>query len=411
MTKRIILLLTLVSYQIIALAQNSYTISGTVKDAKETLPGAAVYLGGYKISTVTDVNGKFTLPKLAPGNYDVLVQMIGYTPYSKSVEITDKSIAIDILLKQNTTFLNEVVIKPDPNRAYHLALFKDFFIGKTPNATQSRILNPQVLTFDDNKQTQMLTTNASDFLLIENKALGYNIRYLLSFFEYDYRTKIFYYGGVPHFEEMEGSKSKQKQWQKKREIAYNGSIQHFYKSLYAKTIDKEGFVIHKLSKSINKDRPSDSLINANVKRLTTGKAGLNNVITFNATGNDSLSFWLKERKKPKELAVLNRQKIDLDTLVKQYNSDLKMMDFDDELYIVYKNELESETYNISGLRQNRPMDLANYQISVIQLMERPVRFYRNGGVLNPRSVLHKGFWAYEKVADMVPIDYILPDKK
>lgn len=409
MTKRFFATFLFILFQITVFAQNTYTITGTVKDAKETLPGAAVYLGGYKISTVTDANGKFALPKLAPGNYDVLVQMIGYSPYSKSVEITDRSINVEVLLKENTTVLNEVVIKPDPNRAYHLALFKDFFLGKTPSAAQCKILNPQVLTFDDNKQTQMLTTNASDFLLIENKALGYNIRYLLSFFEYDYRTKIFYYGGNPHFEEMKGSKAKQKQWQKNRAVAYNGSIQHFYKSLYANKVDDEGFVIHKLSKIANKDRAPDSLINANIKRLTTGQGGLNNLITFN--GNDSLSMWLKERKKPKQMSILNRQKILLDTLVKPFNSDLKMMNFSDELYIVYKNEQESEAYGRSGLKQNRPMDLASYQISVLELMEPPVRFYENGGVFDPRSVLYKGFWAYEKVADLVPMDYILPDKK
>lgn len=409
MTNKFFATLLLVLCSFFAFAQNTYTISGTVKDAKETLPGAAVYLGGYKISTVTDNNGKFILPKLAPGIYEVLVQMIGYVPYSKSIEISDKSVNIEVLLKENTTMLKEVVIKPDPNRAYHLALFRDFFIGKTPSAAQCKILNTQVLTFNDDKQAQMLTTNASDFLIIENKALGYNIKYLLSFFEYDYKTKIFYYGGHPHFEEMKGSKAKQKQWQKNREVAYNGSMQHFYKSLYANKIDEEGFVINKLSKIPNKDRAPDSVINANVKRLTTGQAGLNNVITFN--GNDSLSHWLKERKKHKEIAVLNRQNVLIDTLVKPFNSDLKMMNYKDELYVIYKNEQESEAYDRSGLKQNRPMELASFQISVIQMMEPPVRFYENGGVFDPRSVLYKGFWAYEKVADMVPMDYIRAEIK
>jgi hypothetical protein len=36
----------------------------------------------------------------------------------------------------------------------------------------------------------------------------------------------------------------------------------------------------------------------------------------------------------------------------------------------------------------------------------PANFYENGGIFDPRALLYEGFWAYEKVADMVPMDYI-----
>ena len=65
-------------------AQNTFNISGVVRDQKETLPGASIYVSGYKIATLTDADGKFTLPNLKPGNYDILVQMIGYLPFSKN---------------------------------------------------------------------------------------------------------------------------------------------------------------------------------------------------------------------------------------------------------------------------------------------------------------------------------------
>ncbi|RZL27648.1 MAG: carboxypeptidase-like regulatory domain-containing protein, partial [Pedobacter sp.] len=59
-------------------AQTSFNLSGTVKDKRgEVLPGAGIFVSGYKIATVADNNGKYTLP-LKPGNYDILFQLIGY---------------------------------------------------------------------------------------------------------------------------------------------------------------------------------------------------------------------------------------------------------------------------------------------------------------------------------------------
>lgn len=400
----------LLSFLIIALGinnlfgQNTFSISGTIRDSKETLPGAAVYVSGYKIVTQTDNNGKFILSNLAPGNYDILVQMIGYLPYSKNIIISNKSVNIDFILSENTTMLKEVVIKPDPDRLYHTALFKDFFIGKTPNAKECKILNLEVLTFNDDRTESKLTARATDFIIVENKALGYRIKYLLNHFEYDYKSKMIFYAGNTSFEEMKGSNAKQKRWLKNREIAYKGSIQHFFKSLYHNRVTEEGFIINKISKIPNKNRPPDSLINTNIRRLTAGQNGIVNVITFN--GNDSLSYWLKKRKEPKEFSVVSRKDVLVDTLVKTVDENLKMIKYSDELYISYKNEKETAEFNFSGLKQNRPPDLNDYQISVVELLQPSVSFYENGGILDPRSLLYKGYWAYEKVADMVPMDYL-----
>ena len=390
-------------------AQESYVISGIVKDKKEVLPGASVYVSGYKVTTVTNGDGKFTLPKLAPGNYDILVQMIGYSPYSKNIIISNQPIQIIIILTENTTFLNTVVIKPDPNRPYYISLFKDYFIGKTPNAADCKILNTQVLNIDDDKANRLITITASDFLIIENEALGYRLKYLLENFEYNYNSKIIYYAGHPYFEELKGSKAKQKRWLKKREIAYNGSTQHFFKSLYHNKITEEGFVINKLATIPNVMRLPDSLINANVKKLTAGRQGLINTLKFN--GEDSLSYWIRQRNLPKTMNTLNRAPILIDTLVKKYNSDLKTMKFNDALYIIYKNEMEDASYSSSGLRQNRPLDIGNFQISLLYLREPIICFYGNGAILDPKSTLYSGYWGYEKIADMVPMDYIAGGKK
>ena len=400
--------LLLITFNVSLLAQ-TFSITGTVKDKVGALPSAAVYLSGYKIATVTDNEGKFTLPKLAAGNYDILIQMIGFLPYSKNILISNKAVNVVITLQENTTMLKEVVIKPDPNRLYYISLFKDYFIGKTPNANECTLLNTDILIFDDDKTSGLLTARANDFLVIENKALGYRIKYLLQDFEYNYRSKIIYFSGHPTFEELSGNKSKQKKWLQNRATAYNGSIQHFFKSLYNNTITQEGFVINKIATIPNLNRKPDHIINENIKRLSAGQAGLINVLTFN--GTDSLSYWIKQRTEPKTLSTLSRKDVDIDTLVTSFSNDLKMMNYKDALYVIYKNEPENAAYSFSGHKQNRTPELAHYQISIVDLLEPPVRFYSNGGIYNTRSLLYKGYWAYEKMADMVPMDYISTPNK
>lgn len=396
-------------FYITAIAQNTFSISGTVKDNVGLLPGASIYVSGYKISTVTKDDGTFNLPKLAPGSYDILVQMIGYLPFKKNI-ILEKSVSISVILSENTTLLNEIVVKPDPDRAYHINLFKDNFIGLSPNAADCKLLNSQVLATRFDKTTSILTISSDQFLIIENKSLGYKIKYLLEYFEYNFKTKIIYYAGQPFFEDLKGGNSKQKKWAKAREIAYNGSIQHFFTSLYHHKISEEGFVINKLIKTPNPLRKPDSLINANIKRFTaSAKNSASGAITL--TVNDSLNYWFKQKNEPKLVNTINRADVLIDTLVKPFNENLKSINYQDALYIMYKNEEETAVYRNSGNWQSRPLNMPNYQISVVHLLDTPALFFANGGVLDPKSFLYEGYWVYEKIADMVPMDYIPIGKK
>ena len=381
------------------------SISGLVKDKRgETLPGAGIYLSGYKAATVTNNEGKFVLANLKPGNYDVLVEMMGYLPFTKNVILSDKSATVEIILEENAIQLSEVVIRMDPNRERHIDLFKEFFIGKTPNAKKCKLLNPQALDVDFDNNKRLLTVKSNEFLVIENKALGYRLKYLLQYFEYDYNTRIVYYAGLPNFEDLKGSKAKKKAWAKARETAYNGSSQHFFRSLYLGNTKEEGFVINKLAKLKNSSRPSDSMIDANMQRLIRSQHG---VVRVGSIASDSLKYWSGVKKMPKEISILNRGDVLTDTLVKQKYTNLKTIHFQDNLYVIYTKERESNDYtNTSGHAISRPLDVPNYQISIVHMMEGPVHFYASGGIFQSKSLLYEGFWAYEKIADMVPMDYI-----
>ncbi|KQS42076.1 carboxypeptidase-like regulatory domain-containing protein [Pedobacter sp. Leaf194] len=412
MIKSAILSLFFIFFGFIAFSQNTFSISGKVKDKQGGLPGAGVYLSGYKIATVADNNGNFSLPNLKPGSYDLLVQMVGYLPFSKSVIISDKSIQLDLLLNENTVQLNEVTIKADPNRAKYIKQFTEYFIGITPNSKQCKILNPQVLNVDFDVTKSLLTVKTTEFLIVENKALGYRLKYMLDYFEYNSRTRIIYFSGHPFFEELKASAAKKKKYIDAREIAYYGSSQHFFRSLYEGRSKEEGFLINKIIKIPNPNRYPEEVINQNLTQIRTlpEKTGIRKVAGKIDVG--LLDFWTKQKEMPRYIDKFSRAEVNPDTLVHDYNNNLKWINYTDALCIQYTKEKESLAYSNTGFWVFRPMDVPENEISVVNhTTPDPVRFYANGGIYDARSMLFEGYWAYEKIGDMVPMDYIPIVKK
>lgn len=94
---------------------NGQSISGTVQDEKtgEAIPFANVSLW-KKDSTVfqgtlSDPLGKFSFKKI-PGNIAyVKVQALNYQSFNQSINVSN--VLLDIRLKPENTFLNEVIVK------------------------------------------------------------------------------------------------------------------------------------------------------------------------------------------------------------------------------------------------------------------------------------------------------------
>ncbi|RDK87059.1 SusC/RagA family TonB-linked outer membrane protein [Marinirhabdus gelatinilytica] len=104
--KRLFLLLLLVSSSIV-LAQESYTLSGTVVSAADQIPvpGANVILEGTSRGTTTDFDGNY---EIQVQNGDVVqFSYIGYV--SQSVEITGQT-TLNIALAEEASSLDEVVV-------------------------------------------------------------------------------------------------------------------------------------------------------------------------------------------------------------------------------------------------------------------------------------------------------------
>lgn len=86
------------------------TVTGIVKDSKtgEELPGANIKVAGKSLGTNTDFDGKFTLTVSDNPPFTLEISMLGFQ--LKKVEITKNNQEIEVLLEENATALEEVVL-------------------------------------------------------------------------------------------------------------------------------------------------------------------------------------------------------------------------------------------------------------------------------------------------------------
>ncbi len=82
-------MLTLGLFLLVSTMSAQHTINGLVTDQKtgEPLPGAHLSAGNKSVSAVSDADGRFTLPKIKPGNISVRASFIGYKTYTRIINI------------------------------------------------------------------------------------------------------------------------------------------------------------------------------------------------------------------------------------------------------------------------------------------------------------------------------------
>lgn len=99
---------------------NCQSISGEVRNIEDSsaVVGATVVIKkishntqATKLSTLTDSEGRFSFQKLMPGNYELLVSMIGYSSYSDELLLSSKmNVHLKIFLKEAPIQSQQVVV-------------------------------------------------------------------------------------------------------------------------------------------------------------------------------------------------------------------------------------------------------------------------------------------------------------
>ncbi|WP_299822392.1 carboxypeptidase-like regulatory domain-containing protein [uncultured Pontibacter sp.] len=395
--KQLILLLLCCLITLPLLAQHK--VQGRVVDehTNEPIEFVSVYVNTTTIGATTNAKGEFAL-QVPHGRYEIIVSYLGYEPIIYAFNTEELPKAILFKLRQSEHKLAEVVVegKRDPEWYQHLETFKQNFLGKSEFGRQCKLLNPEVLTITFDPQTALLEVKSEKPLLIENPALGYKIEYLLTEFKFYMRDGYVMYLGYPKYTLMKGGQSKQRRWERNRTRAYQGSAMHFVRALRQKQLEEQGFNLRRLYRLPNPDRPTD-------EEIAAAKAGIRE-----AGGaikpDDARADILARARLPKLIEQLDKNPVPYAAYLYAAGDEVKLQ-FEHFMQVVYTGEKEEIDY-VQQLKPFNPPK-PSYQTSVLSLQTEYVLLDKNGSIHEPLGVLFEGYWGFEKLGDMVPLDYML----
>lgn len=231
----------------------SQTFSGRVIDkvTQQAIETAAVYFDNTTIGTTTNKKGEFTITYSDAVQSTLVISYLGYEKVLIYDYRSKNDITIELVEAANT--LDEVYLDYDDGltRRQKLRLFRKEFLGTSNFAKSCKILNEDDLILRYDKHNKILSASAKTPVKVKNKVLQYEIAYDIIDFEVEFRyvdikTRTFTinsvtYFGTSFYKDLDNSNSKKVI--ENRENTYKGSVQHFMRSLFNKSLRKDGYWI------------------------------------------------------------------------------------------------------------------------------------------------------------------------
>ena len=390
MRRLIVIALQLLS-PVILLAQTG-VITGRIlrADTKEPLAKVSVFLSNATVGTTTSEDGTYTLRGIRSGQYDLVMTSVGYQEQTQQVLVGSQQLTINAELKPQVMQLGEVIVTDNANWKNNYAMFLTEFLGTSANARQCKITNPHDVTLIYRRSKKLLEAFSYDFINIENRALGYRVKFLLKSFKSDKLNNLISWQGRLLYEDLPGSEAQKRKWEERRQDTYYGSSLHFFRSLVSGNYAKEGFIMNILARRPNPERPPEELIQRKIDK-------------FQMVNRDSLNHWVSLYQLQKYRETLYRQPITPDQVVHDTErKGLYAITFPECLYVIYTKK--HETMDFKDIY--RPLDMENFETSVVTLYKPYAVFDNNGAVVSSQSTLFEGTWSKSKVAELLPVDYV-----
>ncbi|HEY0068245.1 MAG TPA: carboxypeptidase-like regulatory domain-containing protein [Flavisolibacter sp.] len=374
-------------------------ITGVVLDAEKNSPvaGASVYLNNTSVGTTTGQQGSFAL-NVPQGKFELIVSSIGYQTYNLPLSLSNLPDTLVIRLRPRAKELENVVVEAYEKEGWEKwgSFFLRNFIGTSAHASGCRILNKEVIRFRRSKKNGELTAYATEPLIIENRSLGYTIRYQLEVFRYEYKTGYLLYQGFPFFEPMKSGAAREKKWAERRDDVYYGSMLHFMRSLYRNRLIEEGFEVRTLHKRPNFEKQRVKDLHTQSMDMGHGKTA----IVVQPKG-DSAAYYNSVMRQPNTFDSVGKDVLPGDSIAFALDSVTAGLYFRDYLMVIYKHGTAPPEY------RNQLPDPGPAMNSQLRLLsEAPVEVHANGNYFDPANLLASGFWSWsEKIATMLPFDY------
>jgi hypothetical protein len=217
-------------------------ITGVTREEGSGKPigNVSVFFSGTLSGTVTDSTGNFTLYPETATKLPILISGAGYESKTITDYPTDKKLVVE--LKTKIYDLDAVTVKADDGMSLKekLRIFRREFLGSSPNAKNSQIMNEADLRFTYSSQTHILKATCDKPVVVQNKSLGYSLNFLLANFSFDGQQTAFY--GSQFFRETAKPEEAAKV-NKARKNVYLGSQLHFIRALWSNKLAQNGFEV------------------------------------------------------------------------------------------------------------------------------------------------------------------------
>jgi len=362
----------LICFLCILLFHSSYAQSivnkGLLLDklTNQPIAGASVFINASGIGTISGSDGRFDLSKFIQAQFGhpvLTIVAIGYQ--TATYNLVNNKGAVVIYLNPLVRELATVTVTAAEKNGWE-KYGKDFiesFLSYSDFSKLCTIENPEVLKFYYDPNTNALKVVARKPLIIQNKALGYKIKYWLESFEHNFSTRILSYSGLTYYEDLirpNKRKAQTAKWIRNRATAYQGSVMHFVRSVHAGTLASSGFIVRRLDK-----------VEGRIKGTYTSV--LNPKILVEADFSDTVE-------------------------------NQRIIQFPKFLYVLFNKELEELPYLIKLQPFKKPTPAP--QTSIVQLVGvDAVEIFDNGHLEPAIAFFLEGYWSYEKLDKLLPLDY------
>lgn len=381
-------------------------------DNKVPVASANVYISNSSIGTITDEKGQFVIRNFPAGRYDLVISCIGYETQVITLSSAQLPPVLTILLKPKINELQEVIVEPYEKNGWEKwgSFFMENFIGTSAFSRDCKLLNKDVIKFRFSKKNNTLKAIANDRLVIENRALGYVLKYDMTRFEYDFGTRIFLYQGYPLFEEMETKrKGLQKRYAENREDAYYGSVMHFMRSLFRNKLVEQDFEVRKLIKLPDAEKKRVRAL----YRAQAVNAAINGTLMVDGQlpglRRDSAAYYRKVMNEPESMNILINTILPGDSIAYALDSATVGLEFNNYLQVVYTKKKTPPEY-----QKMLPRGVTSILLTseLFRTTANPIMVLASGNYFEGTDLITSGYWAWsEKIANLLPNEYWPSPKK
>lgn len=338
-------------------------------ESREPLPGAHVFLDGTRQGDVAAADGSFSLELPEGRPLVVVVSMVGFRLQTVTISPRyDLGTARDILLEEDPIMLGEFVVEAVKPRALRRLRSRvdDLLFSTTPAGSRCEIENPSALQIEN--INGRLRVRSREPVSVLNPYLGYRV--VIHGFHLEGTQRFYDFVGRMQFEELPASTDRVLEARADRRLrTWNGSRQHFLRSLVEGSLSRSGFTAE-IVQAPGYTKGGETI------REALGDADDGGSILYGTPGDLTRSLM-----------------------------------FNGALLVRYQRERPLAAYSSYLRSVNIPDNNTRERLSWLELPTGIALLDRNGvpfadGHAPPLS--HYGYWSWERVCDTLPADWIPP---